>query len=63
MWEKTKKREWDMVISELNNCARCGDNHKSICFYKFDNPVNDFTYWTMCPATNEPILLKIEEDE
>jgi hypothetical protein len=65
MWnkQKDKRKDIDMLISELNNCARCGENHESICFYKLENPSDEWTHWAMCPTFAEPIMMLVEDEE
>ena len=43
---------------EVKHCARCGENH-IITFKKFLRRHFDWTFWGMCPNTQEPVLLKI----
>jgi len=42
----------------IEECARCGLNHKSLDFNELTN-AGEWTHWVMCPETNQPILLKI----
>lgn len=48
--------------TNINNCARCGENHTNLLFKKFTNDCNGFTHFAICPTNQEPILLKIVED-
>jgi hypothetical protein len=46
----------------VHNCARCGGYHSSLTFKQFRRPIQDtdgtmWGFWTICPATYEPILL------
>lgn len=53
-------------------CARCGEMHYDLEFTRFTRPIvvelNPlepdiiYTYWTMCPEQNEPILMRIIEE-
>lgn len=55
-----------MIVIDLYNCARCGEDHMQSEFKKFTIPIIDddgiWTYWCMCPKLNEPILMKVLED-
>ncbi len=48
-------------------CARCGQDHKQLEFKKFQRPVadteGDWDYWTICPSSDDPILLRTEKRE
>ena len=46
----------------VNNCARCNQNHSNIEFIPFTIPPLEYTYWGMCPAVNEPILLCVVDE-
>lgn len=59
-------REQRMEII-VRSCARCGQTHK-VHFEKFaQNPIIAYgdimTHWGMCPNINEPILMRIINDE
>lgn len=49
-------------ITSIDGCARCGKYHRSVVCNTFTNviedPGGDFTHWTMCPVTHEPLLLR-----
>tara|TARA_R110002020_G_C15865401_1_gene737562 strand:+ start:172 stop:369 length:198 start_codon:yes stop_codon:yes gene_type:complete len=56
------------ISSNVTSCARCGENHNELQFQKFSkNPVcigeEVHNYWQLCPVTNEPILLRVIENE
>jgi hypothetical protein len=55
-----------MTVS-VKNCARCGRDHDRVNFERFTRPVeieNEiFKYFGMCPQTDEPILMRVEEGE
>lgn len=45
------------------HCARCGQDHESVEFKQFQQPVEDadgtvWGYWGTCPVTGDPILMK-----
>lgn len=43
-------------------CARCKGNHHLIVFTKLTHPLGDYSHWALCPATDEPIMLKVAPD-
>lgn len=53
-----------MVIENITNCSRCGGQHKNIEMTPFSGEKNPhYTHFSICPATNQPILVKIDEKE
>lgn len=50
---------------KISNCARCGETHVGLEFSKLTRPMVDakHTHWAMCPTVNEPIMLRIVEDD
>ena len=53
---------------DLEGCARCGNDHISIGPWQpFTRPIPsddgspEWTHWTTCPATGDPVLLKDDE--
>ncbi len=47
----------------IKRCARCGNDHERVKFYKFTSPIedNDGTIWQWygeCPHLKEPILMR-----
>ncbi len=51
-------------VTDISSCARCGKDHKYLVFRKFsESPIYIapyiYDYWSTCPTTGEPILLKI----
>lgn len=49
-------------VDEILNCARCGRDHRNLNFKKFIVPIEEYTYWSTCPETGDPILMKLNED-
>ena len=49
--------------SNINSCQRCGQDHIAVPFWPLSNPADCFTYWGLCPSTNEPVMLAVIEDE
>jgi len=48
------------IYVDVKNCARCDQDHVSLMFTKFTNPIDDWTHFSICPYNKEPILLKVE---
>ncbi|NRD80326.1 hypothetical protein HPT25_23675 [Bacillus sp. BRMEA1] len=46
-------------IVKVINCRRCGQDHL-VEFKGLLNPFDDFNIWSICPKTNQPLLLKAE---
>jgi hypothetical protein len=49
------------VNRSVNGCARCGTDHETVWFFKFEQPIEAteeivFTEWGECPITGDPIL-------
>lgn len=57
MNKKTKDKN-TIIVSELINCARCGEKHYNLTFSCFVYKVDDYTHWASCPKNGQPILLK-----
>ncbi len=56
------------IEARITNCPRCEGNHRPRLFKKFQRPVSSGIidlcgYWTMCPKTQEPVLLTILGEE
>lgn len=58
----------DIMYLKVHRCARCGEDHALLEFKKFKTPIDLttipgdlllMTYWSMCPVTNEPVLMRI----
>lgn len=58
-------------VTQIKNCARCGEDHDLVEFSKFKKPIPEhvsvrkmkmWTHWAMCPKTNEPILLLVKSE-
>lgn len=45
----------------VQNCQRCGETH-DLEFQTLSNPADEFTWWALCPATREPLLMYVEEE-
>jgi hypothetical protein len=54
------------MITDLQHCARCGNDHTGIEWLKLTVPIEDddgtvWAYWAPCPTNGEPILMKVSE--
>ena len=47
------------VVTNVQTCARCGDNHDLVRFSQLTNPCGGLTHWAPCPTNGEPIMLAI----
>lgn len=57
-----------MIVKSIEFCARCGDAHKRLQIKKFIVPIKEsnillYDYWTTCPKTGEPIMVKVEDED
>jgi hypothetical protein len=52
----------DAIVS-IHNCFRCGGAHERLAVKKLTNPTTRWVYWTLCPATREPLLAAWEDDD
>jgi hypothetical protein len=53
-----------VVVQDVKECARCGNDHKLIEFAPFTNigPMDGkWTHWGYCSRLAEPILLYVKE--
>ncbi len=48
---------------DIFRCARCGNDHKGLLFHRLDNASDEFKWWAFCNYTNQPILLRVAEEE
>jgi len=49
--------------ANIKDCARCGNDHEGLIFKRFVRPIYDkdgtiWHYWTLCPETDEPLLMR-----
>ena len=50
----------DRKSMSIKTCARCAKAHEDLPMKKFSKyPIRDYTHFTTCPNTKEPILIKI----
>ncbi|MFW6056851.1 MAG: hypothetical protein ACOC9B_06045 [Chloroflexota bacterium] len=49
-------------VLDVGNCARCGKDHKGLAFHRLNRPFEEeeggWTFFAICPETNQPILMK-----
>ena len=51
-------------IIKISGCARCGNVHEHLEVFSLNNPPDDYEYFSTCPETQQPILVKkIVEEE
>lgn len=54
--------QWPEVITRsVNLCPRCGGVHQNVEFKVFQLGDPDFTHWSFCEASGEPLLLDMKE--
>jgi hypothetical protein len=55
-----------LIVIKIENCARCGENHDQVGFFKFTRELEveyyRFTHYGFCPKVHEPILMFFTED-
>lgn len=48
----------------LTGCARCEGHHPNLPVFALNNPPDDYKFFSTCPSTKQPILVKrIYSDE
>lgn len=54
--------------SNVGHCARCGQDHDEVEWFKFDRAIDDhedgggeWTHWGICPNSGDPILMRFEK--
>ena len=53
----------DQVFSvKVERCQRCRENHR-IDMSQLANPADEYGWWGMCPITNQPVLMKMEDEQ
>lgn len=48
--------------TNIVSCARCEKDHE-VEVKEFTNPPPNYTHWALCPNLQEPILIKVVEEE
>lgn len=48
--------------TDIKNCARCGGIHDNLPFIKLIRSQNEWTHWSPCPNTHQPIMMAIEKE-
>jgi hypothetical protein len=51
----------DFLQCDVAGCARCGEDHHAVFFFKFDRPPPGATHWAFCPTNLDPILMNMSE--
>ena len=62
-WKGRGMSDQATVTTTVLGCARCGQNHEGLTFKRFAQPIVDpdgtiWDYWTLCPVSDDPILLR-----
>jgi transcription elongation factor Elf1 len=47
------------VDVQVKHCQRCGKDH-ALYFQELNNAVDAWSYFAICPNTDQPILLRVE---
>lgn len=50
-------------VLSVDGCARCGQDHDTLHYKEFANPIEDddgtiWAYWATCPITGDPVLMR-----
>lgn len=48
-----------VLVTDVVCCARCGQDHPRRLLLKFTRPPKDATHYTVCPITEEPLLVQV----
>lgn len=55
--------EWEPAGTlQIDRCARCLGAHAGLVVRPLTNPTDEWTEWTTCPTTGEPILILLCQD-
>jgi len=46
----------------FTNCQRCGGTHTDLVFLPLANAIDEWRWWSLCPATGQPVLASTPED-
>lgn len=52
------RRSKDSVSTYITQCARCGGSHDGLIFTPLVNATDEWSWWALCPATQQPVLMK-----
>lgn len=63
-----KDEQIGKMKGSIRRCARCGTDHDVIVFTELRRPIEDsdgtvWNWWTLCPITGEPVLMKMEPSD
>lgn len=50
------------ILTTVEGCARCGGVHQDIVFKKMSRPFRSYTHFTICPVSQDPILMRSVDD-
>jgi hypothetical protein len=48
-----------VLVTDVKGCARCGQDHPRRLLLKFTRPPKEATHYTVCPITEEPLLVEV----
>jgi hypothetical protein len=48
-------------LVDVSECPRCGSDHERLLFTGLANPEGRDNLWTLCPKTNQPVLIATED--
>ena len=61
--EPTRRILPHSITSDITNCARCSNDHKSLIFTRLSHSdCGNYSHFALCPITHHPILLEITDD-
>lgn len=49
------------ITVNVKSCQRCAQDHNLMQFARLSNAVDDWNFYGFCPATAQPVLMKIAE--
>lgn len=47
------------LVVDIKQCQRCEEDHDDLVFKLLSNPVDDWNSWSICPKTQQPVLLRV----
>ena len=52
-----------MFTFSVTACRRCAAGHPDLTFRRLENSSDVFNWWATCPASGQPLLIKVTEPE
>lgn len=59
----TSPNRSDAMPVDVNKCQRCGKDHSQLLFYPLANPADLYKWWSICPVTQQPLMVKVTEQD